>query len=109
MPRRLTAGNSDMAQDDRVTGHGRGQVTVPQLRSPAALPRLLNIDQVAAHLGGTTRHIRRLVAERRIPYLKVGRFVRFDPAAVALWLDGARREPGDFWQGVPRRHTGSVR
>ncbi|MDA8048352.1 MAG: helix-turn-helix domain-containing protein [Actinomycetota bacterium] len=92
-----------------MTGHGRGHETFPQLRSPAEVPRLLNIDQVAVHLGVTTRHIRRLVSERRIPYLKVGRFVRFDPAAVGVWLDGARREPGDFWQGVARRHTGSVR
>jgi hypothetical protein len=27
--------------------------------------------------------VRRLVAERRIPYVKVGRFVRFDPADVS--------------------------
>lgn len=109
MSKKVTAGIADTAQGDQTTSHGRGQATAPQLRSPATLPRLLNIDEVAAHLGVTTRHIRRLVAERRIPYLKVGRFVRFDPAAVAVWLDGARREPGDFWQGVPRRHTGSVR
>jgi hypothetical protein len=36
------------------------------------------------------RHIRRLIAERRVPYLKVGWFIRFDPAEIAAWLDGAR-------------------
>jgi len=36
------------------------------------------------------RHVRRLVAERRLPYLKVGWLVRFDPAEIAAWLDGAR-------------------
>jgi hypothetical protein len=28
----------------------------------------------------------RLVAERRIPYLKVGHFIRFDPREVNDWL-----------------------
>jgi excisionase family DNA binding protein len=36
------------------------------------------------------RHIRRLVAERRVPYLKDGWLVRFDPAEIAAWLDGSR-------------------
>jgi excisionase family DNA binding protein len=55
-----------------------------------ALPRLLNIDELAEQLGVTTRHIRRLVAEKRVPYLKVGKFVRFDPAEIGEWLDHAR-------------------
>ncbi|HZA00547.1 MAG TPA: helix-turn-helix domain-containing protein [Acidimicrobiales bacterium] len=58
-------------------------------------PRLLDIDAVAEHLAVTPRHIRRLVAERRIPYLKVGRFIRFDPAEIESWLDGARRPERD--------------
>jgi excisionase family DNA binding protein len=58
-----------------------------------SLPQLLTINQLADRLGGTPRHVRRLVAERRVPYLKVGRFVRFDPAEIAAWLD-ERRMPG---------------
>ncbi|HVA08948.1 MAG TPA: helix-turn-helix domain-containing protein [Acidimicrobiales bacterium] len=58
------------------------------LRAP-----LLDTDAVAVALGVTPRHIRRLVAERRIPFLKVGRFVRFDPAALNVWLDDLRVEP----------------
>jgi len=54
---------------------------------------LLDTDTVAAALGVTPRHIRRLVAERRIPFLEVGRFVRFDPAALNVWLDDLRVEP----------------
>jgi excisionase family DNA binding protein len=54
------------------------------------LPHLLSIDELAEHLGVTVRHVRRLVAERRVPYLKVGRLVRFDPAEITAWLDGRR-------------------
>jgi len=54
------------------------------------LSQLLSIDQLARHLGKSTRHIRRLVTERRVPCLKVGHFVRFDPAKIALWLDQTR-------------------
>ena len=37
-----------------------------------ALPQLLTIDQLAERLGVSIRHIRRLIAERGVPYLKVG-------------------------------------
>jgi excisionase family DNA binding protein len=58
---------------------------------PTGRASLLDIDAVAVQLAVTPRHVRRLVAERRIPYLKVGRFIRFDPAEVDAWLDAARR------------------
>jgi excisionase family DNA binding protein len=48
---------------------------------------LLDTDGVAEVLGITPRHVRRLVAERRIPFFKVGRFVRFDPGELDVWLD----------------------
>ena len=57
-----------------------------------ALPHLLTIEELADHLGVTERHVRRLVAERGIPFLKVGRFVRFDPSDVTMWLDLTRRQ-----------------
>jgi excisionase family DNA binding protein len=60
------------------------------LATTSTLPQLLTIDQLAKQLGVTIRHIRRLVAERRVPYLKVGRLIRFDPSEVAEWLDEAR-------------------
>jgi excisionase family DNA binding protein len=60
------------------------------IREP--LPQLLTIDNIAEQLGTTVRHLRRLVAERRIPYLKVGWFVRFDPDEIARWLDASRHE-----------------
>jgi excisionase family DNA binding protein len=57
------------------------------------LPRLLTIEQVADHLGVGVRHVRRLVFERRIPYLKWGHLLRFDPAEIADWLTRSRVEP----------------
>ena len=44
--------------------------------------RLLTYAQVAERLGTTTRFPRRLVAERRIDYVKIGRYVRIPEAAV---------------------------
>jgi len=54
------------------------------------LPQLLTIDQLVDRLGTSTRHIRRLIAERRIPYLKVGKLVRFDPDEINEWLRANR-------------------
>jgi len=51
-----------------------------------SLPQLLTIDQLVERLGTSTRHIRRLIADRRIPYLKVGKLVRFDPDEINEWL-----------------------
>lgn len=66
----------------------------PSNRSPEHhLPKLLDIAAVADHLGVNHRHIRRLVAERRIPYIKWGHLLRFDPDEVEAWLEGARRPP----------------
>ncbi len=55
----------------------------------AALPKLLTIDELAERLGVTHRHVRRLVTERRVPFLRVGRLIRFDPAKIVEWLDDA--------------------
>jgi len=54
---------------------------------------LLSIDAVAEALNVTRRHIQRLVAERRIPFLKVGKFIRFDQAALNVWLEEQRVGP----------------
>lgn len=66
--------------------------------SGRSLPELLDLDEVAAHLGVSTRHVRRLVAERRIPFLKWGHLLRFDPAEIASWLDGCRVGPSSTSQ-----------
>ena len=59
------------------------------MTGPVVLPKLLSMDELAERLGVTQRHVRRLVAERRVPFLRVGRFIRFDPAKIATWLDSS--------------------
>ena len=66
------------------------------------LPHLLTIDQLVERLGTSTRHVRRLIAERRIPYLKVGKFVRFDREEISRWLDDSRVAQRPSPTGVAR-------
>jgi excisionase family DNA binding protein len=56
--------------------------------------RLLDITEVADRCGVRVRFIRRLVAERRIPYIKLGHLLRFDPDEIAAWLDSQRVDAG---------------
>lgn len=51
---------------------------------------LLDLPAVADMLGVNERHVRRLVAERRIPFLKWGHLLLFDPDDLDRWLDDAR-------------------
>jgi excisionase family DNA binding protein len=54
---------------------------------------LLTPDEVAARLRATPRFVRRLVAERRIAFVKVGRLVRFEASAVAAYIEANRVTP----------------
>ncbi|MFN3256209.1 MAG: helix-turn-helix domain-containing protein [Ilumatobacter sp.] len=47
---------------------------------------MLGIPQLAERLGTTERFVRRLVCERRIPFHKVGKYVRFDQDDVDDWV-----------------------
>ena len=58
----------------------------------AQLP-LVDIEGIAEHLGVSVRHVRRLVSERRIPFVKWGQRLHFDLAAVDAWVDQHRIEP----------------
>jgi excisionase family DNA binding protein len=56
-------------------------------RTKAAGARpLIDIATVAEWLGVGERHVRRLISERRIPYVKWGHYVRFDSAQIDEWL-----------------------
>ena len=56
-------------------------------------PVLLDVDQVAARLGTRPRFVRRLIAERRIEFHKLGRHVRISEPALAAFIEAGRVEP----------------
>jgi excisionase family DNA binding protein len=47
---------------------------------------VLTYDDVAKELNVSSRHVRKLVQEDRIPYAKVGRLVRFSRLRIQEWL-----------------------
>ena len=55
---------------------------------------LLTVEQAADRLGTSTRFVRRLVAERRIAYHKVGRHVRIAEADLINYVAAGRIAPG---------------
>jgi excisionase family DNA binding protein len=56
------------------------------------MDRLLTVGQAAERLGTSVRFVRRLVAERRIAYVKVGRHVRICEADLARFVAAGRVE-----------------
>ena len=58
------------------------------------IPRLLTITALAQILDVPARHIRRLVFEKRIPYIKWGHLIRFDPDDIREWIKANRRALG---------------
>ncbi|MFG3004480.1 MULTISPECIES: excisionase family DNA-binding protein [Streptomyces] len=57
------------------------------------MERLLTVYQVAERLGTGVRFARRLIEERRIRYVKVGRHVRIPESAVRDYLAAHTVEP----------------
>jgi excisionase family DNA binding protein len=55
-------------------------------------PRLLDVDGAADYLGVTDRTIRRFVQQRRLPFHKVGKYVRSDPVDLDRYLAEHRVE-----------------
>lgn len=53
---------------------------------------LLNVDQAAQLLGVRPGYLRRLVRERRLPYVRIGKFLRFEPAELVAWVQAGRVE-----------------
>jgi excisionase family DNA binding protein len=60
-------------------------------RSP--IERHLTVSEVAELLGTTDRFPRRLIAERRIRFVRVGRYVRIPESAVGEFLAAGVVEP----------------
>ncbi|MBB0245337.1 MULTISPECIES: helix-turn-helix domain-containing protein [Streptomyces] len=65
--------------------------------------RYLTVDQVAELLGTTARFPRRLIAERRIVFVKVGRHVRIPQSALNAFIDANTVRPIDHRRDSLRR------
>ena len=59
----------------------------------SAIDRLLTVAQVAELLGTTERFPRRLIAERRIRFVRVGRHVRIPESALRDFVAVSTVEP----------------
>ena len=51
---------------------------------------LITIEQAAAYLGTGERFVRRLISQRRIPFVKLGRHVRLERSALDEFIDAGR-------------------
>jgi excisionase family DNA binding protein len=58
------------------------------------LDTLLSIEQAAERLGTSVRFVRRLIAERRIAYVKLGRHVRIAERDLNNFVATGRVEAG---------------
>jgi excisionase family DNA binding protein len=54
---------------------------------------LLTVEAAAERLSTSPRFIRRLIAERRIEFVKVGRHVRISESALDEFIDAGRVAP----------------
>lgn len=66
------------------------QVSTELLPASEVPQPLWTIVQVAERLGVTVRHVRRLVADKRIPFIRWGHLIRFDPVEIEAWIDRGR-------------------
>jgi excisionase family DNA binding protein len=60
--------------------------------------KLLTVEEAAARLGTSTRFVRRLVFERRIAYVKLGRHVRISSRDLDAFIEAGRVDAGTMYQ-----------
>ncbi len=65
--------------------------------------RLLTVGQAAELLGTSVCFPRRLIAERRIRFVRVGRHVRIPESALAEFIKAGTVEPMTAWSHRRRR------
>jgi excisionase family DNA binding protein len=70
----------------------------PSRSRSCCVDSLLTVDQAAEAMGPSARFIRRLIAERRITYTKLGRHVRIAESDLINYVTAGRIEPASRWQ-----------
>jgi excisionase family DNA binding protein len=59
-------------------------------KSKTTQNRLIDVADLAERLCVSERFVRRLIAERRVPFFKVGKFIRFDSNDIDQWIQNHR-------------------
>lgn len=73
----------------RVTPAG----AITAQRGSGVADQLLSVDEVAARLGTTERFPRRLIEERRIEFVRVGRHVRIRESVLNAYIESRTVKP----------------
>jgi excisionase family DNA binding protein len=55
--------------------------------------RLLTVEAAAERMSTSVRFVRRLIAERRIAFVKLGRHVRIAESDIAAYIEAGRVDP----------------
>ncbi|WP_417335924.1 helix-turn-helix domain-containing protein [Halobacteriovorax marinus] len=60
---------------------------------------LLNIQEASEFLNIKISRLRTAIFKNEVPYLKIGRLVRFDPSDLTEWIQEKKEEskPSGFW------------
>ena len=70
---------------------------------PPFADQLLTVEEAAERMSTKPRFIRRLIAERRIEYVKLGHHVRISESALAAFIAARRVQPmtpPDVWPRI---------
>ena len=51
------------------------------------MQRLMSVKEAAAYMGLSPHTVYAMVSQRRIPYAKVGKLVKFDEAMLRAWIE----------------------
>lgn len=62
-------------------------------RTTSGTERFLSVEEVAERLGTTVRFPRRLIAERRIEFVRIGRHVRIAESVLNAYIKRCTVEP----------------
>jgi excisionase family DNA binding protein len=79
--------------------------------TPSVSDHLIGVDELARALGISRHTVYSWVAQRRIPFLKVGRLLRFDVRLIDAWLEEQAHIPaaveGDTRPALDRTRCGT--
>ena len=66
-----------------------------RMTSTAGSTNLVGVEDAAAILGIQVSTLYAWVEQERVPHIRLGRAVRFDPGSLSRWIDEHRVEPGN--------------